>query len=78
MRTTITLEDELMEEATKLTGISEKSRLVAYALNELIRQKVTERFLALEGTMPDLDYAERSYRYGREPFPKSVLNDSDE
>jgi len=78
MRTTITLDDDLMEQAMKLTGITEKSRLMAYALNELIRQKVTERFLALEGTMPELDYSERGYRYGREPFPKSVLNDSDE
>lgn len=78
MRTTITVEDDLMEQAMKLTGITEKSRLMAHALSELIRQKVTERFLALEGTMPELDYSERSYRYGREPFPKSVLNDSDE
>ena len=67
-----------MAEAMKLTGISEKSRLVSHALNELIRQKVTERFLALEGTMPELDYSERGYRYGREPLPKPVLNDSDE
>lgn len=78
MRTTITLEDDVLEEAMKLTGITEKSKLVAHALNELIRQKVTERFLALEGTMPDLDYSERSYRYGREPLPKSVLNDAHE
>lgn len=78
MRTTVTLDDDLIEQAMKLTGISEKSKLVAHALKELIRQKVTERFLALEGTMPELDYTERGYRYGREPFPKSVLNDSDE
>lgn len=78
MRTTITLDDELLDEAMRTTGITEKSKLMAYALKELVRQKVTERFLALEGTMPELNYSERIYRHGREPFPKTVLNDSDE
>jgi Arc/MetJ family transcription regulator len=78
MRTTITLDDDLMEEAMKYSGITEKSKLVAHALSELIRHEVTERFLALEGTMPDLEYVQRGYRSGREPLPKSVLNDSDE
>ncbi len=78
MRTTVTLDDDLIEEAVKLTGISDKSKLEAHALNELIKNAVNERFLALEGTMPDLEYFERAPRYGREPLPKSVLNDSDE
>lgn len=78
MRTTITLDDDLMEEAMKFSGITEKSKLIAHALNELIRHEVTERFLALEGTMPELEYVERGFRYGREPLPKSVLNESDE
>ena len=72
------MDDDLLDEAMRTTGITEKSKLMAYALKELVRQKVTERFLALEGTMPELNYSERSYRDGREPFPKTVLNDSDE
>lgn len=67
-----------MEKAMKYSGITEKSKLVAHALNELVKREVTERFLALEGTMPDLEYVERGYRYGREPLTQSMLNDSNE
>ena len=67
-----------MAKAMEYSGIREKSKLLAHALNELIRHEVTERFLALEGTMPDLEYVQRGFRYGREPLPKSVLNESDE
>jgi len=78
MRTTVTLDDDLLESAMRFSGISEKSKLIAHALNELIRHEVTERFLALEGTMPELEHAERGFRYGREPLPTPMLNDSDE
>lgn len=78
MRTTITLDDDLLDKAMDLSGITEKSRLVAHALNELIKHELKDRFLALEGTMPDLEYAERGFRYDRTPLPSPVLNDSDE
>ena len=67
-----------MGKAMECSGITEKSKLVAHALRELVKHELTERFLALEGTMPDLEYPGRSFRYDREPLPKPVLNDSDE
>ncbi len=78
MRTTITLDDELLAEAIGCTGIEEKSRLVNHALRELIHRERAERFLALEGTMPDLDYASRGFRYGREVIPIARVNEGHE
>jgi Arc/MetJ family transcription regulator len=76
MRTTVTLDDKLLEAASKSTGISSKSDLINKALKMLVDQQVMERFLALEGTMPDLAYPERSYRSAREILPSPMLNDS--
>lgn len=78
MRTTVTLNDKLLEAASKCSGITSKSDLINKALKLLVDQQVMERFLALEGTMPDLEYPERGYRAGREPLPSSVLNDSND
>jgi len=78
MRTTITLDDDLLEKAMNFSGITGKSELVAHALNELIRREVTERFLALEGTMPEMQHANRGVRYDREPLPTPMLNDSND
>jgi Arc/MetJ family transcription regulator len=78
MRTTVTLDDDLLAEAIECSGIKEKSKLINVALRELIHRERAARFLALEGTMPDLDYTDRSYRSGRNPTPASVLNDSND
>jgi len=78
MRTTVTLDDKLLAEAIGCTGISEKSKLINHALRELINRELAARFLALEGTMPDLEYPDRGYRYGRQPVSSAVLNDSNE
>lgn len=78
MRTTVTLDDDLLAEAIECIGIAEKSKLINHALRELVNRERAARFLALEGTMPELEYAERSYRSGRNPRPAPVLNDSNE
>lgn len=78
MRTTVTLDDKLLEAASKCTGITSKSDLINRALKMLVDQHVMERFLTLEGTMPDLVYPDRGYRSGREPMPSPVLNDSND
>jgi Arc/MetJ family transcription regulator len=76
VRTTITLDDDILAEAIGCTGITEKSRLINHALRELIKREYAERFLALEGTMPELQYADRGVRYGREAIPAATLNES--
>jgi Arc/MetJ family transcription regulator len=48
MRTTLTLDDDLLARAVELTGISEKSALVREALTALIQREAARR-LALLG-----------------------------
>ena len=59
MRTTITLDDELIEKAQEFTGITEKTALVRKALTTLIQHEAAERLAALGGTMPELEYIPR-------------------
>lgn len=59
MRTTITLDDALVEKAMELTGISEKSALVRDGLKALIRIESARRLAALGGTDPDASAAPR-------------------
>jgi Arc/MetJ family transcription regulator len=54
MRTTLNLDDELIEQARKATGIQEKTALVHEALRQLIAREAARRLAALGGTMPDL------------------------
>ena len=49
MRTNIVLNDELVREATMLTGITTKRELVEVALRELIHQKKKTNLFDLEG-----------------------------
>lgn len=52
MRTTVTLDDELVERAMELTGISEKSALLRDGLETLIRVESARRLAALGGSDP--------------------------
>jgi Arc/MetJ family transcription regulator len=54
MRTTLNLDDELMDRARQLTGIEEKTALVHAALKALIERERARRLAALGGTMPNL------------------------
>ncbi|MDP9466079.1 MAG: type II toxin-antitoxin system VapB family antitoxin [Actinomycetota bacterium] len=54
MRTTIALDDELLAEAQRLTGTSEKSALVKQALKALVERESARRLAALGGSQPDL------------------------
>ncbi len=55
MRTTIALDDDLVERAQEFTGISEKTALVREALKALIQREAAHRLAALGGTMPELE-----------------------
>jgi Arc/MetJ family transcription regulator len=54
MRTTLALDDELLDRAQELTGLSEKSALVRAALKALIERESARRLARLGGTQPDL------------------------
>ncbi len=55
MRTTLILNDELIEEARRLTGIQEKTAIVHAGLEALISRESARRLALLGGSMPNLD-----------------------
>ena len=54
MRTTVTIEDELLQDAIELTGITEKSILIREALKSIVAREAGRRLARMGGTMPDL------------------------
>jgi Arc/MetJ family transcription regulator len=54
MKTTLHLDDGLIEEARRLTGVRETTALVHRALEELIARESARRLAALAGSMPKL------------------------
>jgi hypothetical protein len=54
MRTTLNIEDSLLEKASKLTGITEKTSLVRLGLQVLIAKESAKRLARLGGTEKDL------------------------
>lgn len=52
MRTTLNLDDALMDRAMRLTGLSEKTAVVHAGLEALIRRESARRLAALGGTDP--------------------------
>jgi Arc/MetJ family transcription regulator len=54
MRTTLALDDELLEKAAAYTGLREKSALVREALRALIERESARRLARLGGSEPDL------------------------
>jgi Arc/MetJ family transcription regulator len=55
MRTTIVLDDELLQKAQSLTNLQEKSSLVREALKALIERESAKRLASLGGSEPQLD-----------------------
>ena len=55
MRTTIVLDDELLEKAQALTHVQEKSALVKEALKALIERESARRLASLGGSESQLD-----------------------
>ncbi|MEO8714502.1 MAG: type II toxin-antitoxin system VapB family antitoxin [Acetobacteraceae bacterium] len=54
MRTTVTLDDELMAKAQAFTGLKEKSSLIRAALTALVERESARRLARLGGSEPDL------------------------
>jgi Arc/MetJ family transcription regulator len=65
MRTTLALDDELLDKAQSFTGLREKSTLVREALKALIERESARRLARLGGSEPDLEVAPR-----RRPDPE--------
>ena len=50
MRTTVTIDDDLLAKAAKLTGVHENTALLRQGLQTLIRVESARRLAALGGT----------------------------
>jgi Arc/MetJ family transcription regulator len=59
MRTTLNIEDALIEKASKLTGIIEKTALVRKGLETLISLESSRRLAELGGTEKKIDAPRR-------------------
>ena len=53
MRTTVTVDDKLLEKAVALTGRSELDTLLREALNALVERESARRLARLGGTDPE-------------------------
>jgi Bacterial antitoxin of type II TA system, VapB len=54
MKTTITLDGDLVDIAHEFSGISDKTALIREALKPLIECESSRRLASMEGTMPKL------------------------
>lgn len=55
MRTTLSIDDELMAQAQAFTGLKEKSVLVREALKALIERESARRLALLGGSEPQIE-----------------------
>ncbi len=59
MRTTVNLDQGLIEEAQRLTGVKEKALLLREGLKALIERESARRLAALGGSEPEIKVARR-------------------
>ncbi|MFW5995203.1 MAG: type II toxin-antitoxin system VapB family antitoxin [Spirochaetia bacterium] len=55
MRTTVNLDDELIEEAKRMTGIQSRTQLLNEALQALVEREAARRLARLGGSEPQLE-----------------------
>lgn len=53
MRTTLNIDDALLEDAMRLTGLKEKTAVVHAGLEALVRRENAKRLIALGGSDPN-------------------------
>jgi len=64
MRTTINIDDDLLDKATRLTGPMDRSAMVREGLIALIERESARRLARLGGSQPDLKVAPRRRDHG--------------
>ena len=55
MRTTLNIDDQLLKEAQRITGMTEKASLVREGLRALIERESARRLARLGGSEPQLE-----------------------
>jgi len=59
MRTTLNIDDQLLDEAQRITGVTEKTALVREGLRALIERESARRLARLGGSEPQLESVSR-------------------
>jgi Arc/MetJ family transcription regulator len=59
MRTTLNLDEKLLEEARRSTGIGQKTELIHHALQTVVKQEAARRLISLGGSDPSARVAPR-------------------
>ena len=59
MRTTVNIDDQLLNEAQRLTGVNEKTALIREGLRALIERESALRLARLGGSEPQLQVVPR-------------------
>jgi Arc/MetJ family transcription regulator len=59
MKTTVILKDELLKEAMRETGLTEKTAVIHRGLEELLRSAARRRLVALGGKLRHVKLARR-------------------
>ncbi len=62
MRTTVNLDQELLERARRLSGVEDRGALLAEALHALVERESARRLARLGGAVPKLRAAPRRRR----------------
>ena len=64
MRTTLNIDDDLITQASNITGVKEKTALVRLGLEALIARESARRLARLGGTEKELDLPHRRRSIG--------------
>ncbi len=59
MRTTLNIDDDLLEQARELSGLEEKTSLIREGLRALIERESARRLAKLGGSQPQLESTPR-------------------
>ncbi len=65
MRTTITLDDDLLEAATEYSGIAEKSALVNTALRAFVEREAARQLARMGGSDPAAEAGPRKHYWSQ-------------
>ena len=77
VRTTVTLDDELLSEAQRYTGIRETGALLRHALSKLVEIEAAQRLARLGGTAPDAWVPNRNRAVSLEPDTRGEVCEDD-
>lgn len=59
MRTTVTIDDELLAKAKEYTGIEKTADVLRAGIKALVQREAARRLIALQGSEPDLKVPRR-------------------